>query len=45
LPADATRPDIPVWPGDSAEPEAGPATEASPPPGEGQVGPPERSHG
>jgi len=46
-PADATRPDIPVWPGESAEPEpeAGPATEASLPPGEGQVGPPERSHG
>ena len=45
-PADATRPDIPAWPGESAEPEpeAGPATEASPSPGEGQVGPPERSH-
>jgi hypothetical protein len=44
-PADATRPDIPVLSGESAEPEAGPAAEAPPPPGEGQVGPPERSHG
>jgi len=43
-PADATRPDIPAWPGESAEPEAGPAAEAPPSPGEGQVGPPERSH-
>jgi hypothetical protein len=48
LPADATRPDIPVVSGESAEPEAGPAAEAPPSPGEGgtgQVGPPERSHG
>jgi hypothetical protein len=48
LPADATRPDIPVLSGESAEPEAGPAAEAPPSPGEGgtgQVGPPERSHG
>jgi len=47
LPADATRPDIPALSGESAEPEAGPAAEASPSPGEdrGQVGPPERSHG
>jgi hypothetical protein len=57
LPADATRPDLPAWPGESAEPEAGPeaepeagpeagpAAEAPPSPGEGQVGPPERSHG
>jgi hypothetical protein len=56
-PADATRPDLPAWPGESAEPEAepaagpeaepaaGPAVEAPPSPGEGQVGPPERSHG
>jgi hypothetical protein len=46
LPADATRPDLPAWPGESAEPEAGPAAEAPPSPGEdrGQVGPPERSH-
>jgi hypothetical protein len=44
-PADATRPDIPVLSGESAEPEAGPAAEAPPSPGEGQVGPPERSHG
>jgi hypothetical protein len=44
-PADATRPDIPALTGESAEPEAEPATEAPPPPGEGQVGPPERSHG
>jgi hypothetical protein len=47
-PADATRPDIPVLSGESAEPEAGPAAEAPPLPGEGgtgQVGPPERSHG
>ncbi|HZZ54998.1 MAG TPA: hypothetical protein VFE26_12035, partial [Trebonia sp.] len=56
-PADATRPDLPAWPGESAEPEAGPeaepeaepeagpAAEAPPSPGEGQVGPPERSHG
>jgi hypothetical protein len=43
-PADATRPDLPAWPGESAEPEAGPAVEAPPSPGEGQVGPPERSH-
>ena len=46
-PADATRPDIPVLSGES-EPEAGPAAEAPPSPGEGgtgQVGPPERSHG
>jgi hypothetical protein len=42
-PADATRPDIPVLSGES-EPEAGPAAEAPPSPGEGQVGPPERSH-
>jgi len=50
LPADATRPDIPVWTGESAEPGAALAAEAPPPPGEdrgggGQVGPPERSHG
>jgi hypothetical protein len=48
LPADATRPDIPVVSGESAEPDAGPAAEAPPSPGEGgtgQVGPPERSHG
>jgi len=49
LPADATRPDIPVLSVESAEPEAGPAAgpevEAPPSPGEGQVGPPERSHG
>ena len=48
LPADATRPDIPVLSGESAEPEAGPAAEEPPSPGEGgagQVGPPERSHG
>jgi hypothetical protein len=47
-PADATRPDIPVLSAESAEPEAGPAAEAPPSPGEGgtgQVGPPERSHG
>jgi hypothetical protein len=44
-PADATRPDIPVLSGESAEPEAGPAAEAPPSPGAGQVGPPERSHG
>jgi hypothetical protein len=44
-PADATRPDIPAWTGESAEPEAEPAAEAPQPPGEGQVGPPERSHG
>jgi hypothetical protein len=44
LPADATRPDLPAWPGESAEPEAGPAAEAPPSPGEGQVEPPERSH-
>jgi hypothetical protein len=44
-PADATRPDIPALSGESAEPEAGPAAEAPPSPGEGQVGPPERSHG
>jgi len=47
-PADATRPDIPVLSGEGAEPEAGPAAEAPPSPGEGgtgQVGPPERSHG
>jgi hypothetical protein len=43
-PADATRPDLPAWPGESAEPEAGLAAEAPPSPGEGQVGPPERSH-
>jgi hypothetical protein len=47
-PADATRPDLPAWPGESAEPAAepaaGPAAEAPPSPGEGQVGPPERSH-
>jgi hypothetical protein len=43
-PADATRPDLPAWPGESAEPEAGPVVEAPPSPGEGQVGPPERSH-
>jgi hypothetical protein len=44
--ADATRPDLPAWPGESAEPEAGPTAEAPPSPGEdrGQVGPPERSH-
>jgi hypothetical protein len=47
LPADATRPDIPVL-SEESEPEAGPAAEAPPSPGEGgtgQVGPPERSHG
>lgn len=44
-PADATRPDIPVLSGEGAEPEAGPAVEAPPSPGDGQVGPPERSHG
>jgi hypothetical protein len=53
-PADATRPDIPVLSGEIAEPEAGPAAEPPPSPGEGgtggeggagQVGPPERSHG
>jgi hypothetical protein len=42
-PATPTRPDIPALTGEGAEPEAGTAGEASP--GEGQVGPPERSHG
>lgn len=42
-PAPPTRPDIPAWPGD-ATPEAGQVAEAPQPPGEGQVGPPERSH-
>jgi hypothetical protein len=43
-PADPTRPDLPAWPGEGAEAEAGPAGEAPQSPGEGQVGPPERSH-
>lgn len=43
-PAPPTRPDIPAWPGKGAEPEAGRAAEAPQSPGEGQVGPPERSH-
>jgi hypothetical protein len=44
-PATPTRPDIPAWPGEGAEPEGGSAGEAPQSPGEGQVGPPERSHG
>jgi hypothetical protein len=43
-PAPPTRPDIPAWPGEGAEPGAGRTAEAPQPPGEGQVGPPERSH-
>jgi hypothetical protein len=43
-PADPTRPDLPAWPGEGAEAEAGPTGEAPQSPGEGQVGPPERSH-
>ena len=50
-PADATRPDLPAWTEESAKPEAdaapeaGHAAEEPPSPGEGQPGPPERSHG
>jgi hypothetical protein len=44
-PATPTRPDIPAWTGEAAEPEDEAAGEASRSPGEGQVGPPERSHG
>ena len=44
-PATPTRPDIPAWPGEGAAPEAEPAAESPQSPGEGQVGPPERSHG
>jgi hypothetical protein len=45
-----TRPDIPALPGEGqgegdAAPEAGHSAEAPQSPGEGQVGPPERSHG
>ena len=44
-PATPTRPDIPAWPGEGdAEPDAGHRGEAPQTPGEGQVGPPERSH-
>jgi hypothetical protein len=44
-PATPTRPDIPAWPGEGdAAPEAGHPAEAPQSPGEGQVGPPERSH-
>ena len=44
-PAPPTRPDIPAWPGEGdAAPEAGDQGEAPQSPGEGQVGPPERSH-
>ena len=48
-PAPPTRPDIPAWPGEGpgegdATPEAGDAAETPQSPGEGQVGPPERSH-
>jgi hypothetical protein len=44
-PAPPTRPDIPVWSEESAKPEAEDTAESPQPPGEGQVGPPERSHG
>jgi hypothetical protein len=44
-PADPTRPDLPAWQGEGAEPGCGPAAAAPEPPGEGQTGPPERSHG
>jgi hypothetical protein len=45
-PADPTRPDLPAWTAEGAGPEAGPeAGPAGEAPGEGQPGPPERSHG
>ena len=48
-PATPTRPDMPAWPGEGrgegdATPEAGHSAEPPQSPGEGQVGPPERSH-
>ena len=43
-PADPTRPDLPAWQG-QGEPAAEHTAEPPPSPGEGQVGPPERSHG
>jgi hypothetical protein len=44
-PATPTRPDLPAWSDDAAEQETSRPGEVEQPSGEGQAGPPERSHG